>query len=519
MELTVNGQRRRVDPQAEPSLLQVLREQLGLLAAKPGCGEGACGACTVMLDGKPIRSCIRPITDLDHGDVATLEGLLISPATNVWSTVSEAFADIRAFQCGYCTPGMVVAAGALLQSNPNPTEAEIVATMDGNICRCGTYPRIVRAVREAADRLAGNKPKPGEPIAKAARGSTVAGSRPAGWSDALASPPAKPWDLAEPGERDYFERLGDGLVVILTPQEAERVNDGDAWSTEGGAWLHVGSGGCVTAFTGKVDVGQDNRTALELLVAEEMGLTPESVELVMGDTDFCPADIGTFGSRSTPDAGGVLRAVAATACDWLRTRGPNFPAASERAVVYAKGDVGTRDPKTWHVAGNRVEGEKADRRSARSIARGEARFASDTAVEGMLHGRVLRQPAIGGELRSANLEPANAMDGVLAVRDEDFVGVAAGSPVRAEEALAAVNAQWDVAAQPSEAELDEYLRAHPIEEEGWEGQFRHESGNVDRAIAKAATSLAATYTTAYIAHVPLETRAAVAQWKGDRLTV
>ena len=137
-----------------------------------------------------------------------------------------------------------------------------------------------------------------------------------------------------PSDRDYFDRLGDGLVMVLEPEEAERVNEkrGGAWSTEGGAWLHVGAGGMVTAFTGKVDLGQDNPTALTLLGAEELRVPVEAVELVMGDTDFCPADIGTFGSRSIEDAGGVLRARCGRAYDWLRREGGGLSAAGRGRI-------------------------------------------------------------------------------------------------------------------------------------------------------------------------------------------
>ena len=380
----------------ERSLLHVLREELGLLAAKPGCGEGACGACTILQDGSPIRSCVQPIAEAEGHDVATLEGVREEP---VWAEVIAAFVEVRAFQCGYCTPGMVIAAGALLRVNSTPSDADIDAALSGNVCRCGTYPRIRSAIKQAAEHLASKADwKPGVDLS--------AQPDPTEYSVR----PAKPWDLVEPRERDYFERLGDGLVVVLTPAEAERVNEerGGAWSTDGGAWLHVGANGRITAFTGKVDVGQDNRTALGLLVAEELGVSPDVVYLVMGDTDFCPADIGTFGSRSTEDAGGVLRAAAATACEWLRTKRADRPTAGagfaelvahERRIVFAKGDAPTRTPANWTIAGRAVA-----RRNAPAIARGDARYPTDIALPAMLHGRAIRAPSHGAELVSAGLQ-------------------------------------------------------------------------------------------------------------------
>ena len=120
--------------------------------------------------------------------------------------------------------------------------------------------------------------------------------------------PRRPWDLSSPDDRDYLALLGPGLVCVWPPAQAPGM-----WATNGGAWVHVAPSGAVTAFNGKVDVGQDNRTALRILVADELGVAPEVVDLVQGDTDLCPFDVGTFGSRSMPDAGEALRRAAAGA--------------------------------------------------------------------------------------------------------------------------------------------------------------------------------------------------------------
>ncbi len=125
--------------------------------------------------------------------------------------------------------------------------------------------------------------------------------------------PRHPWDLCRLEERDYFDVLPEGLVVVLEPAQ----DPSAGWTTSFGAWLHLGVDGVATAFTGKVDVGQDNRTALSLLVAEELRLPLDAVRLVMGDTDVCPHDLGTFGSRSIPDAGELLWPVAAAARECL----------------------------------------------------------------------------------------------------------------------------------------------------------------------------------------------------------
>ena len=149
--LSVNGKSLHVNAPAEESLLSVLRNRLELTGTKYGCGEGQCGACTVLLNGKATRSCLTPVSAATGAKIVTIEGLeqdgKLSPA-------QEAFLEEGAFQCGYCTAGMIMSATSLLNETHDPSEEQIVAGMDGNVCRCGTYPRIVQAVR-LASRLAG----------------------------------------------------------------------------------------------------------------------------------------------------------------------------------------------------------------------------------------------------------------------------------------------------------------------------------------------------------------------------
>jgi aerobic-type carbon monoxide dehydrogenase small subunit (CoxS/CutS family) len=141
-ELLVNGTRRRIDADLETPLLSVLRDSLDLTGAKYGCGEGQCGACTVLLDGTPVRSCILPVRAAAGKQVTTIEG--------IHHPLQDAFIAEDAMQCGYCTAGMIVSGVALLNKKPNPSRDEIVHHMNGNICRCGTYLRIIAAIRKAA---------------------------------------------------------------------------------------------------------------------------------------------------------------------------------------------------------------------------------------------------------------------------------------------------------------------------------------------------------------------------------
>jgi aerobic-type carbon monoxide dehydrogenase small subunit (CoxS/CutS family) len=146
-ELDVNGSKRRIDADSERMLLSVLRDDLDLTGTKYGCGEGQCNACTVLMDGLPVRSCITRVASAAGKKIVTIEGL--APEGRL-HPMQEAFLEAEAFQCGWCTPGMILGAVGLLQKNPKPTASEIVAGMNGHICRCGAYPRIVQAIQSAA---------------------------------------------------------------------------------------------------------------------------------------------------------------------------------------------------------------------------------------------------------------------------------------------------------------------------------------------------------------------------------
>ena len=146
IRLTVNGKSYTVDADPQTSLLSALREQLDLTGSKYGCGEGQCSACTVLIDGKAQRSCVTKVVAVSSKQITTIEGLA---SGNQLHPVQAAFLEADAMQCGYCTSGMIMSAVALLQRNPSPNESEIINFMDGNVCRCGTYPRIVNAIQKS----------------------------------------------------------------------------------------------------------------------------------------------------------------------------------------------------------------------------------------------------------------------------------------------------------------------------------------------------------------------------------
>jgi aerobic-type carbon monoxide dehydrogenase small subunit (CoxS/CutS family) len=146
-KIHVNGAVHRLNADPERSLLSVLRDDLDLTGTKYGCGEGQCGACTVLIDGEPKRSCMTPLSAVAGKQIVTIEGIEQNGRLH---PLQQAFLDVDALQCGYCSPGMIVSGVALLHKNPNPSEQEIAHALEGNVCRCGTYPRIVLAVRRAA---------------------------------------------------------------------------------------------------------------------------------------------------------------------------------------------------------------------------------------------------------------------------------------------------------------------------------------------------------------------------------
>jgi nicotinate dehydrogenase subunit A len=147
--LRINGRSHQIEAEADDRLLSILRYDLGLTGSKYGCGEGQCGACTVHVDGQAARSCTMRVADAAGKAITTIEGLANGDRLH---PVQEAFIEAEAFQCGYCTPGMVMGAVSLLRTTPNPSEQDVARLMSGHVCRCGAYARIVRAVRLAATR-------------------------------------------------------------------------------------------------------------------------------------------------------------------------------------------------------------------------------------------------------------------------------------------------------------------------------------------------------------------------------
>jgi nicotinate dehydrogenase subunit B len=347
--------------------------------------------------------------------------------------------------------------------------------------------------------------------------------------------------------RDFFKFFGAGIIVFAAAKDAlavqesggGRQNHSEELPKEITAWLHIGEDGSVTAFTGKVEIGQNIRTSLAQSVADELRVPFETVRMVMGDTQLTPFDMGTFGSRTTPTMAPQLRRVASAARDLLlQTAAKEWNTAPEkllaanakitdpasgRNTTYADLAHGKtlaqripdEDPMTpaseWTIAGKSLP--KVD---GRTFVTGRHQYTSDLRPAGLMYGKVLRAPSFGATMTSCDISAAQKMPAAVIVHDGDFVGAAAPSENEADEAIAAIRAGWKETPQPSSSELFSYLK---LNVDTSERSDLTQSGSIADGLARAAHRLEASYTVAYIAHAPLEPRAAVAEWKDGKLTV
>lgn len=354
----------------------------------------------------------------------------------------------------------------------------------------------------------------------------------------------------EHSRREFFRIAGFGLIVALLVDRVEAQQPGrrpgGAGPQEIGAWLHIGEDGKITVYTGKVEIGQNIRTSLTQVVAEELHTPVERITVVMADTQLTPFDAGTFGSGTSPRMAPQLRRAAAAARDVLLDMaaeqgnvkrdslvvqdGKVVDPASKKSFEFGaltKGkkiakaiwaNVSTTPPEKWKVAGTAVP--KVD---GREFVTGGHKYASDIKVPGMLFGKVLRPASFKATLVSADASASDAMPGVKVVHSGDFIGVVAPTEHEAAKAVAAIKAKWKSTPQPSSEELFKYLKEHPGGRGGGGGGFGGRGGGSSGSIAdgmKAAEhKLQATYTIAYIAHCPLEPRVAVAEWKDGSVTV
>jgi len=350
--------------------------------------------------------------------------------------------------------------------------------------------------------------------------------------------------------RQFLKAFSGGIALIVpvsnvvahTLQQEQGESGGRGRANERipneiGAWIHIDENGTISVFTGKVELGQNIRTSLTQAVAEELHVPLDVVRIVMADTDLTPFDLGTFGSLTTPRMAPQLRKAAAAARETLITLAADQwkvePAAvrivnarfvnhdgsksltlaevakGQKLVKTIPADIATTPVKDWTIAGTSVP-----KVNGRDFVTGKHQYTSDIKRDGMMYGRVVRPSALEAKLISSDTKAAEAMPGVIVVRDGDFIGLVAADRETAIRAEKAVAVHWQAPGQPGNEELFEYLKKNAAASRGG-----RPVGSIADGMAAADKKLSQTYNIAYIAHAPLEPRAAVAEWNNGKLTV
>ncbi len=483
----------------ETPLLTVLRNDLGLKGPKFGCGLEQCGSCKVLIDGTATPSCQIPIKQVVNVPIITIEGL----GTAVFlHPLQEAFVEEQAIQCGYCVTGMIIAAQGLLNRIRHPTDADIRQALDDNICRCGVYERVRRAIK-----LRIGQPH-WQPIYELIEA-----------NDLPAPPP------------------GDSL-----PRSLQQTPELDAW-------IRVDPQETITIFSGKVEIGQGIRTAVAQIAAEELDVALERIRIVSGDTRQTPDEGVTAGSMSLQTSGQALRVAAAEARHILLTLAFEELEA-ETAVPHLQIHDGTiTDPATgrqvtyWQLMGGRqfgrqvtgavrpktpdayqLIGQAAKRLDLLAKVTGQPSYVHDLELPEMVHGRVVRPPAYEARLVSVAETAVKQMPGVLAVvRDGRFLGVIAAreeQAVQAQEALQAAAVWHNETSLPTPETLHDHLLSQPAES----NLVVNGTAGTDpippiAAPDDAAQTLKVTYLRPYHMHGSLGPSAAVARFAEGKLTV
>jgi len=366
-----------------------------------------------------------------------------------------------------------------------------------------------------------------------------------------------PRHVFELQRREFFRVMGAGAVVLVAARGTVLAQQGRGGAApaqpqmpeEVNAYIHIGANGAVTAFSGKVEIGQNNRTMFTQLVAEELRVPVARVNVITGDTGRTPWDRGTVGSESAPILGTQFRRAGAAAREMIVARAArlwNVEASrltvrdgrvsdpgSNRAATYAEllqgqelteiipREIKSTPPAQWTIAGTDVP--KVD---GRAFVTGGHKYLSDMKLPGMVHGKMVRPPAVGATIDTVDASAAQAMPGVTVVRDGEFLGVTAPSLAAAERALAAMKVTWkEKPGQPSNAEIFDHLKKTSRVNNATEGDRGTpymdvwNEGSMEQGLAAAAQKSSQTYTIRYVAHCPLETRTGLAQWEGDKLTV
>jgi isoquinoline 1-oxidoreductase beta subunit len=469
ISLEVNGKKYEVEASPDAPLLWVIRERLGLTGTKYGCGRSFCGACTVHLDGKAVRSCQTPVKDAQGKKITTIEGIPEDhPVKKAWNAV-----DVP--QCGYCQPGQIMDAVVLLEKNPNPTDADIEGAMSGNLCRCGTYQRIRHAIHLAAGIIA-KKEK----------------------------------------------------IDNLLPSKAEKGSVPSFWLNP---YLRIGTEGRVIIVVGKSEMGQGVYASLPMLVAEELEVewSKVSVEAAPVGPEYYHALWGiqaTGGSTSVlsewdrlRQAGAAARIMLVQAAAETWKVDPKSCRAEKNLVIHQPSGrqlsygelaekasqmkppqkMSLKQPKEFKVIGKPM-----NRLDTREKTSGEAVFGIDAKVPGMLTAVIARPPVFGGAIRSFNAEKAKAVHGVREVIQVDSgVAVVGDDFWSAKLGRDALEITWDEgvnARLSTEGMREQYknLAKNP-------GTVARKEGDLEAGFRKATKRISAEYEVPYLAHAPMET--------------
>ena len=345
--------------------------------------------------------------------------------------------------------------------------------------------------------------------------------------------------------REFLKLLGGGITIFfsvgdeLAAEEARRQRSRQSLPDDFNAFLRIGEDGRVTCMTGKVELGQGIITSLAQMLADELDVPFDSVDMVMGDTDLCPWDMGTFGSMSTRFFGPPLRAAAAEArgvllelaAEQLKTPRSRLktkdgvvfdPSNSENRVTYAQLTKGKKIARRLEgkailktASQFTIVGKPLSRTDAEAKVTGKAKFAGDILLPDMLYARILRPPAHGARLTSVDTSAAEKIDGVRVVRDGDFVAVLAREPELAEKALTQIKSQY----KTPEAQFDDKTIFEHLLNVASAGETAAQGGDVADGEKNASVTVQKTYLNSYVAHAPIETHTAVAKIEGEKATV
>ncbi len=506
--LTVNGVTHGLLVDPETPLLYILRNDLGLKGPKFGCGLEQCSACKVLIDGTDVPSCKLPVEQAQGTQITTIEGLGTVDAPH---PLQEAFVQEQAIQCGYCVAGMIIAAQGLLNRTRYPSDDEIRTALDGNLCRCGVYERVRRAIK-----LRIGRPH-WEPIYE------------------VVTPP--PLAIAAGTQVTAWGALSPSL---------QEMPDLDAW-------IRIDAQETVTLFTGKAEIGQGIQTAVAQLAAEELDVALDRIRVVTADTARTPNEGVTAGSMSVQVSGNAIRQAAAEARQHLLAfahealEAESPPAAlvvqdgtitdpaTGRQISYwtlfggqsfGRQITGTVQPKAF--AAHQVVGQAATRLDLPAKVAGLPSFVHDLALPGMVHGRMVRPPTYSARLASVDEDAVTCLPGVIAiVRHGSLLGVIAE---REEQAIAAgvalrAAATWDTARAASEDPLPAgAIYAHLLSQPP-QSQLVIDGALTSDPIPPISTptdakhTLHAAYYRPYQMHAALGPSAAVAQWRAGKLTV